>query len=43
MPKKMENALFKAGRKKGKKGESLNAFVYGTLRKKFGKPKRGKI
>jgi len=43
MPKKIEKALFRAGRKKGKKGESLNAFVYGVLRHKFGwKPKREK-
>jgi hypothetical protein len=43
MPKKIENALKKSGRKKNLSGERLNAYVYGSLRKKFGwKPKREK-
>ena len=41
MPKKEEKMLKKQAKKKGLKGESLNAYVYGTLRKKFGwKPKK---
>jgi hypothetical protein len=43
MPKKIEEALMKSGKKKHLEGESLDAYVYGTLRKRFGwKPKREK-
>ena len=31
MPKKQEEALRKAGRAKGYKGDRLDAFVYGTI------------
>ena len=41
MPKKVEIALKKEGKAKGYTGDRLNAFVFGTLRHKFGwKPKR---
>jgi hypothetical protein len=40
MPKKMEQALKKAAKKKGLKGEELGAFVYGTMRNKGWKPKK---
>jgi len=33
MPKALEQKLFREGRKKGFKGERLNAYVYGALRK----------
>jgi len=42
MPKVLEKALRKQGRKKGFKGERLNAYVYGTLRKTGWKPLREK-
>ena len=42
MPKKLEEALMRAARKKGLKGERFNAFVYGTMRKTGWKPKREK-
>jgi len=43
MPKAIEKKLKKQARKKGLSGKRLNAYVYGTLRKKFGwKPKRKK-
>jgi len=38
MPKKMEKALKAEARKKGLKGESANAYVYGTMRKAGWKP-----
>ena len=38
MPKKMEADLKKEGRKKGLKGEALDRYVYGTLRKTGWKP-----
>lgn len=41
MPKAVEDALKRKAAKLGYKGERANAFVYGTLRHKFGwKPKR---
>ena len=36
----MERALKKEAKKKGLKGEHLNAFIYGTMRKTGWKPKR---
>ena len=40
MPKQIEEILLREGKKKGLKGERLDAYVYGTLRKRFGwKPK----
>jgi len=43
MPKAIEKKLKKQARKKGLSGKRLNAYVYETLRKKFGwKPKRKK-
>lgn len=42
MPQKLEEKLKKEGRAKGFKGERLNAYVYGTLRKTGWKPSRDK-
>lgn len=43
MPKKLEEALMRAARKKGLKGKAFDRFVYGTLQKKTNwKPKREK-
>ena len=33
MPKKLHDALVKAGRKKGLKGKRLDKYVFGTLHK----------
>ncbi len=33
MPKELEEKLIKQGKRKGYKGERLNAYVYGTLRR----------
>lgn len=41
MPKKMEEALRKQGRKMGLKGEALDAYVYGAMRTSGWKPKQG--
>lgn len=41
MPKQIEDALKRQADAKGMKGKKRNAFIYGTLRKKFGwKPKK---
>jgi len=41
MPRAVEQALQREARRKGFKGERANAYVYGTLRHKFGwKPRR---
>lgn len=40
MPKKEEQKLKRQAKKKGLKGDRLNAYVYGTLRKEGWKPKR---
>jgi len=40
MPKELEIKLRQRGRKKGLKGEKLEAYVYATLRKTGWKPKR---
>lgn len=41
MPKKAEAKLRKQGKAKGLTGEALSAYIYGTLREKFGwKPQR---
>lgn len=41
MPKAIEDALKRQADRNGLKGKRRNAFIYGTLRKKFGwKPKR---
>jgi len=42
MPKKLEDALMRAARKKGLSGKRFNAFVYGTMRKTGWKPSREK-
>lgn len=42
MPKKEEEKLKRQGKKKGLKGEKLDAYVYGTLRKMGWKPEREK-
>ena len=42
MPKVLERALKKEAKAKGYKGERLNAYVYGTLRKTGWKPSREK-
>jgi hypothetical protein len=42
MPKKLERELRARGRKKGLKGERLDAYVYGTLRETGWKPSREK-
>lgn len=42
MPKKMEQALKRAAKKKGLTGERANKYVYGALRKSGWKPKREK-
>lgn len=39
MPKALEEKLKKEAQKKGLKGKSLGAYVYGTLRKTGWKPK----
>ena len=39
MPKKLEKELKAEAQKKGLKGKSLGAYVYGTLRKTGWKPK----
>ena len=39
MPKEVEKALLKEGRKMGLSGEALNRYVYGTLRGIGWKPK----
>ena len=41
MPKVVELALKRTARKKGLKGSKLNAYVYGTLNKLYGKKKKG--
>lgn len=44
MPRQIEEALKRQASKKGLKGKKRNAFIYGTLRHKFGwKPKRERI
>ena len=40
MPKKLERRLKKEVNKKGLKGKSANAYVYGTMRKLGWKPKK---
>ncbi len=40
MPKEMEKALEKSAAKKGLKGDSKAAYIYGSLRKTGWKPKR---
>ena len=41
MPKEAERKLRAQGKRKGLTGERLSAYIYGTLRKKFGwKPQR---
>jgi hypothetical protein len=40
MPKELEAKLKKEARKKGLKGESANAYVFGTMRKTGWEPKR---
>jgi hypothetical protein len=40
MPKELEQKLMKDGKKQGLKGDRLNAYVYGTLRKLGWKPTR---
>lgn len=42
MPKKLEKELKAQGRKKGLKGEKLDAYVYGTLRKTGWTPSKKK-
>jgi hypothetical protein len=42
MPKAMERELKSAGKKKGLKGDKLDAFVYGVMRSRGWKPKREK-
>jgi hypothetical protein len=42
MPKAMEQALKRSGRKKGLSGEHLDAYVYGTMREKGWRPAREK-
>ena len=42
MPKELEEKLKRQGRKKGFKGERLDKYVYGTLRKTGWKPSREK-
>lgn len=42
MPKELEEKLKKQGQKKGYKGERLDKYVYGTLRKTGWKPNREK-
>jgi hypothetical protein len=43
VPKKAEKQLRKQGIAKGLSGERLSAYIYGTLRKKFGwKPSKGR-
>ena len=39
-PKALEEKLKRQGRKKGFKGERLDKYVYGTLRKTGWKPKK---
>lgn len=40
MPKALERKLKAKARKKGFKGKRANAYVYGTMRKTGGKPKK---
>jgi hypothetical protein len=42
MPKKLEQKLKRKATKKGLKGESKDAYVYGTMRKTGWKPERKK-
>jgi hypothetical protein len=42
VPKKLERKLKKQAAKKGLKGESKDAFIYGTMRKTGWTPKRKK-
>lgn len=42
MPKKLEKELIDQARKKGLKGERLNAYVYGALRKTGWTPSKKK-
>lgn len=42
MPKKLEEKLKRQAKKLGLKGERVNAYVYGTLRKTGWKPEREK-
>ena len=42
MPKKMEQALKRAAKKKGLTGKRANKYVYGALRKTGWKPKKEK-
>lgn len=42
MPKALEKKLRQQGRKKGFKGERLDRYVYGALRKTGWKPKKKK-
>ena len=42
MPKALEEKLRKEGMKKGYRGERLDAYIYGTLRKLGWKPSREK-
>lgn len=43
MPKEIEKILKKSAKKKGLSGDKLNAYVYGTLKNKFGwKSKKNK-
>lgn len=42
MPKKMEEALKKAAKKKKLKGKQRKAYIYGTMRKSGWTPKRKK-
>ena len=40
MPKKLERKLKKQARSRGLRGERLDAYVYGTMRKAGWKPRR---
>jgi len=42
MPKAMERALRREGRKRGYTGERLDAFVYGIMRRRGWRPEREK-
>jgi hypothetical protein len=42
MPKKFEKELRRKAKEKGMKGEEMDAYVYGTLRKTGWKPKKEK-
>lgn len=40
MPVELERKLFRRGRKMGLKGDRLDAYVYGTMRKTGWRPRR---